>query len=258
MKSVLMLLKRDFKNSVNKRMLILLGFMILLQVWFIFGSGSVNNVIESKQMHFMAIVFSFNLFGSITALALSFDSISLERESKVMDLILTSDVSKKKVISSKILNCFLISGIFAFLYVLIMFIVYLSATRDIGISLLTFRYIFPVTAFLSIYCLMGLMLSIIFRFSRESLIVSVILGGLFIPRLFIIIVEGIGGILGLGVKIVEMLSMLSPALIMNALSGYAEQFDIILGALLLIIYLAVMISLSVIVFIKQDELNYGE
>ncbi|MDF2672213.1 MAG: hypothetical protein K0R09_478 [Clostridiales bacterium] len=258
MKSVLILLKRDFKNSINKRVFLLLGFMVLLQAWFILGSGSVNNVVQSRQMTFMEIVFSFNLFGSIVALALSFDSISLERENKVMDLILTSNISKKKVLLSKTLNCFLVSCAFAILYVLLILVIYLSAAKDIRVSLLALRYILPITAFLSIYCLMGLVLSIIFRSSKESLIISVILGGLFIPRLYLLVAEGIGNALGFEEKSIDMLSMLSPALIMNALSGYAEKSEIFLGVLLLIVYLVVMISLSIIVFTKQDELNYGE
>lgn len=258
MKSVMVLLKRDLKNSINKRVILLLGFMVLLQTWFIFGSGSVEEIKQSGQMHFMAIVFSFNLFGSIIALALSYDSISIERESKVMDLILTSNISKKKVLLSKAINSLIISGIFAVLYVLAILLIYLFASKDLSISLLTLRYVLPITAFLFIYNLMGLMLSIIFRSSRASFIVSVILGGLLIPRLFLLVVEGLAKPIGLGEKAIEMLSMISPALIMNALSGYAEQSQIILAVLLFIVYALTMTLLSMLVFSKQDELNYGE
>ena len=258
MKSVLILLKRDLKNSINKRVILLLGFMVLLQAWFIIGSGSVKEIKQTGLMNFMAIVFSFNLFGSIIALALSYDSISTERESKVMDLILTSNISKKKVLLSKILNSFVISGIFAVLYVLAILLIYLFISKDFSISLLTLRYIFPIIAFMFIYNMMGLMFSIIFRSSKASLVVSVILGGLFIPRLFLLVVEGLAKSIGLGQKAVEMLGLLSPALIMNALSGYAEQSQIILAVLFFIIYTLMMISLSMLLFSKQDELNYGE
>ncbi len=258
MKSLIILLKRDLKNSINKRVIFLLGFMVLLQTWFIFGSGSIEDIKQSGRMHFMAIVFSFNLFGSIIALALSYDSISIERENKVMDLILTSNITKKKVLLSKIINGLIISGIFAVLYVLAILLIYLFASEDLGISLLALRYVLPVTAFLFIYNLMGLMLSIIFRSSKASLIISAILGGLLIPRIFVLMVEGIGKSIGFGEKAVELLGMISPALIMNALSGYAEQSQIALAVLLLIIYTLAMVSLSMLVFSRQDELNYGE
>lgn len=258
MKEIIILLKRDLKNSLNKRMVLLLGFMVFLQVWFIFGSGSASEVIKTGQMHFMAIVFSFNIFGSIIALALSYDNISAEREDKVLDLILTSGISKKEVLTGKIINGLIVSGVFAAAYILIIMCVYLVMTGNSGISLLTLRYIIPVTVFLFIYNLMGLMLSIIFRSSRTSLIVCAIVGGLMIPRLFLLVVEGLAGILGFGEKTTELLGMISPALIMNALSGYAEQLQIIAGFILFLVYTVVMILLSMVIFTKQDELNYGE
>ncbi len=258
MNSIMVLLKRDFKNSINMRMFFLLGFMVLLQAWFIFGSGSVESVLQSGQMHFMAIVFSFNLFGSIIALAFNYDSISMERENKIMDLILTADVSKKKVILTKIFGSFIISVIFAGVYVLMILLIYLIASKNLSISMLTLRYIFPITVFMFIYNLMGLMLSIILRSSKTALIISVILGGFFVPRLFLAVVEGLAKTIGFSQEAIEKISMISPALIMNALSGYAQKSEITLGLLLFIIYSVLMILLCIVVFSKQDELNYGE
>jgi ABC-type transport system involved in multi-copper enzyme maturation permease subunit len=232
--------------------------MVLLQAWFIFGSGSVKSVMKSGQMHFMAIVFSFNLFGSVAALALNYDSISMERENKIMDLILTANVSKKEVILSKVFNSFIISGVFALLYVLIILLIYLIASKDLHISLLALRYVFPITVFMFIYNLLGLLLSIILRSSKASLVISVILGGLFVPRLFLAVVEGMAKTIGFSQEIIENISMISPALIMNALSGYAQKKQIILGLLLFIIYSVTTIILCMEVFSKQDELNYGE
>jgi ABC-type transport system involved in multi-copper enzyme maturation permease subunit len=258
MESVRLLLKRDFRNSISLKVFLLLIFMLLLQIWFILGSGSLKKVTQSGQMSFMAIVFSFNLFGSITALALSYDSISAERESKALDLILTSGVSKVKVVLSKCLNCFLISALFAGLYTAVIALVYFAACGDAGIVLQVFRYLLPVTAFLSIYGIMGLMLSILLRSSKQSLILSAILGGLTIPRLFVVMVDGLGSALGLGKNLIETLYMLSPALIMNALSGYEGVGRAFLGSLMLAVYVVGMLLVCIKVFIGQDELNYGE
>ncbi len=258
MKATGVLLKRDIRNSLNKKFFILLFFMIFFQFWFVLTSDSVRQVKETGEMFYMAAVFSFNFFGSIVALALGYNGISNEREAKFLDLILTSGISKKKVYLSKILTSFLISGVFALIYTFVLMLVYIIMSRDIGISLLALRYILPITAFLSIFSLMGLMLSVILRSSKASLITSIMIGGLLMPRLFVMIVDGLNNLLGLGQQTVNIIYMISPALIMNALNGYSETANFLWGLLLLVIYLAAIIITGIKVFIKQDELNYGE
>jgi ABC-type transport system involved in multi-copper enzyme maturation permease subunit len=151
LRDILVLLKRDVKNSFNLRFFTMLVFMLLFQFWFILGSASVKQVRTTGIMQYMAVVFSFNFFGSITALALNYDGISGERESKVLDLILTSGISKKKVYGSKVLESFLISGIFALLYVVVLMLIYLVMSGDIGLSLLTLKYVLPLSAFAGAY-----------------------------------------------------------------------------------------------------------
>lgn len=258
MGKVLVLLKRDMKNSLNIRWLFLLVFMLLLQLWFVAGSDSINQVKDSGQMGFMAVVFSFNLFGSIIALALNYDSISIEREGKVMDLILTSGISKKKVVWGKIINSLLVSGVFSGLYTAAMLLIYLLISKDPAFSLLTLRYFLPITVFLFIYGLLGLMLSILLRSSMASLVMAVILGGLMIPRLFLLFAEGFGNLTGLGEGAAEWIGMISPALIMNALSGYADADKIILAVILTAVYILVLAAFCMGAFISQDELNYVE
>jgi len=258
LRDVLVLLRRDLKNSINKRLFIMLLFLLLFQFWFVLGSDSVGQVKETGVMHYMAVVFSFNFFGSIVALTLNHDGLSIERESKFLDLILTSGISKNKVYFSKILTSIITSAIFAVLYIAILMLVYLVMSGDISMSLLTLRYVLPLTAFLSIFSLMGLMFSVTFRSSRTSLITSIIIGGILMPRLFVMIIDSLSGILGFGEMTTEILYMLSPALIMNALNGYSETIYVLWGLLLLCVYLAVVILSGMHVFIRQDELNYGE
>lgn len=258
MRDIYVLLKRDLKNSFNKRLFIMLVSMLLFQFWFIIGSDSVDQIKTTGIMHYMAVVFSFNFFGSIVALTLNHDGISIERESKFLDLILTSGISKKKVYISKILTSFLVSGIFALIYLLVLVLIYLVMSDDIGMSLLTLKYVFPLTAFLSIFSLLGLMLSVVFRSSRTSLIASIMLGGLLMPRLFTMIVDSLSNLFGFSEKVTQILYMISPGLIMNALNGYSELAYFLWALLLLGIYLTVNIISGVYVFIRQDELNYGE
>jgi len=256
--SVLILLKRDVKNSINKRFYFLLALMLVFQLWFVLSSGSVDQVKESGQMVYMAAVFSFNFLGSIVALALNYNGMSKERESKFLDLVLTSGVSKGKVFFSKVMANFLASGAFASLYVLVLAIVYFASTGDFALSLLTFRYLLPIMAFLSIFSLMGLMLSIMLRSSNASLITSIVIGALLMPRLFVMMIDGLGSLFALSQSVSDIISMISPALIMNALSGYSGTGIALWGVLLLVVYLASLMIKGAVTFVRQDELNYGE
>lgn len=256
MDKFLLLFKRDFFNCINKRLFLLLGFMVLFQTWFIVGSGSVAKVIESGQLNYMAIVFSFNFFGPLVALALTFDSISSERQNKVMDMLLTSGLTKRTVILSKTAMNLAISFVFSTLYVALIAVIYLLMSGNGSVALKCLAYIPALTAFSFLYCMLGLVLSILFRSSKVSFITSMIIGLLCMPRLLVSVFEGIGNALGLGAKFVELASMTSPALIMNALGG--ADGNILAGLCFLAFYITLMISLSMVLFSKQDELNYGE
>ncbi len=258
MNDVLVLLKRDLRNSFNRRIFIFLFLLLFLQIWFVLTSDSIGQVKKTGEMFFMAAVFSFNFFGSIAALTLNFNGMSIERESKFLDLILTSGVSKKRVYLSKIITNVLFSGIFALSYVLVLTLFYLVMTGNIGISLLTLRYILPITAFLSLFGLMGLMFSVLFRSSKVSLITSIFIGILLMPNLFVSIVDGLNNLIGFNDKAVQVLYMISPVLAMNALNGYSEKTYVFWALAVLVIYLSAVIISGMIIFTKQDELNYGE
>lgn len=258
MKTFWVLLRRDVQNSFGKKVYLLLFFMVLFQFWFVFTSDSVNQVKETGEMFYMAVVFSFNFFGSVVALALNYNGISNEREAKFLDLILTSGISKRKVYLSKALTGFVVSGVFALSYTLAFMLIYLILSGDIGIGLMTFRYTLPIMAFLFVFSLMGLMLSVILRSSKASLVTSVIIGGLLMPRLFVMMVDGLSNLFGFSQQVVNILYMISPAMIMNALNGYAETSQLLWGLLLLLIYFTTLLWTGINVFVKQDELNYGE
>lgn len=258
MNAVLMMVKRDIRNSLNRRFFLMLAFLLLFQVWFTLTSGSPQEVMESGQMFYMAAVFSFNFVGSLVALAMSSNGISRERESKFLDLILTSGVSKGKVYLSKLVAAFISSGVFAVLYTLAMALVYLLITGDLPLSLLMFQYVLPISSFLSIFTLMGLLLSVILRSSKTSLITALMIGALLMPRLFVMTADGLGNALGIPQTVIDILYLISPAMIMNALNGYSDLGYTLLGLLFLALYLILLAVAGTVVFARQDELNYGE
>lgn len=258
MNRFLFLLKRDVLRCVNKRFFLLLLFIAGFQAWFILGSGSVEKVLEAGRMNFMAIVFSFNFFGALVALALTFDSISRERQNKVLDLVLTSGLTKRTVILSKTAMNLIVSLALSVLYVVLVALIYFALGAGGAVALMCLAYIPAITAFNFIYCMLGLMLSIFLRSSKTSFIVSMAIGLLCMPRLLVTFLEGVANALGLGTGLVEWASMASPALIMNALGGGEGVQKSMIGICFLAFYVIMMIWMSVIVFQKQDELNYGE
>ena len=227
-------------------------------MWFIFTSDIVQQVEKTGEMGYMAVVFAFNFFGSIAALAMNYDGMSQDRESKFLDLILTSGVSKKMVFISKVFNSLFVSGVFALLYTSVLTIVHTILSGHIGTGILVWRYALPITLFLSIFSLMGLMLSVIFRSSKTSLITSVIIGALMMPQLFVLMMDGLSKALKFGGRTTEVLYMISPAITMNALNGYSETYLAVWATVIVAIYLAGIIIIGGKVFIFQDELNYGE
>ncbi|WP_177214743.1 hypothetical protein [Anaeromicropila populeti] len=58
--------------------------------------------------------------------------------------------------------------------------------------------------------------------------------------------------------VTQIIYLVSPALTMNALSGYSEIKQVVCALLLLAFYLTVNVILGLYVFQRQDELNYGE
>jgi ABC-type transport system involved in multi-copper enzyme maturation permease subunit len=257
MRGFTLLFRRDFTNSIHRRLFLLLGFMVLFQAWFIAGSGSVEKVMETGRMNYMGIVFSFNILGSLAALAITFDSVSGERRSKVMDLLLTSGVKKRMVIAGKTASNLAVSFVFSAMYAAAIALLYLALGGGMRAALSCPGYIPAITAFNFIYCMLGLALSILFRSSRTSFIVCMAAGLLCMPRLLLSMLEGLAGALGLGAEFVKTAGMASPALIMNAL-GSPEEGLLWVGMGFLAFYICATILASMAVFSMQDELNYGE
>jgi ABC-type transport system involved in multi-copper enzyme maturation permease subunit len=258
MNGMLLLLKRDVRNAMGRRMFLLLAFMVLFQTWFIAGSGSVKKVLETGSMDYMAIVFSFNFFGSLTALALTFDSISRERRNKVLDMLLTSGLKKRTVILSKIWMNLAVSLAFSVLYTVLIALVYVLMSGNARVILMCMRYIPALTAFNFVYCMLGLALSVLLRSSRVSFIVSMAVGLLCMPRLLLAVLEGLADALSLGSRFVEIGGLASPALIMNALAGSADGQTVLAAIAFLAFYVVFLVTLSIAAFQKQNELNYDE
>jgi hypothetical protein len=258
MSNILTLLQRDMKKNIGKRFILMTLFMVLFQCWFIFGSGTFSELRETGTVELMGIVFSFFIFGSIAATTMNYDTVSRERENKVMDYILTSPVSKTQVIVSKITTLFISSMIFSVAYLCFIILMFLLFSGKNLSWWIISKYTLPVGIFMFIYSMVGFMCSIALRSSKASFIICIVLGSLFMPRLLVTIVEGIGKVLSLSEAAVTKLSMISPAMIMSALIGGSQQTNVTWGIILAVFYFVMLIGFSILIFNRQDEMNYGE
>lgn len=258
MKEELLLFERDLKRILNKRFFLVLLFMVLFQSWFILGSGYKDKAGQNFEFSYMGFTFAFLILGSLAALSLNFDAISKERQNKVMDLLLTSSLSKTQVATGKLMASLASSLLFSLLYNLLVTLVYCLFGTGGAVIAVAFHNVLPVAAMIFIYSLMGLCLSVLFRSSRTSFIVSMACGLILMPRIFELFVDGICKGLKLGESASNLLLFASPAMIMSGLTGYNGTSNLFTGVGAFLFYAVVLIVLFFTVFRNQDEMSYNE
>jgi ABC-type transport system involved in multi-copper enzyme maturation permease subunit len=258
MKGFFLLLKRNLKRILGKRFFILLLFMVLFQSWFILGSGYKDKAGQTLEFSYMGFGFAFLILGSLAALSLNFDGISRERQNKVMDLLLTSSLSKTQIVAGKLAAALISSFLFSLLYNTVVTMIYCLFGSNGTVAIVALRNVLPVAALIFIYSLMGLFLSVLFRSSRTSFIVSMACGLLLMPRILEMFTSGISKALNLGNAVSNILMFLSPAMIMSSLTGYNGVTNLLTGIAALLIYVLALVILFFAVFRRQDEMSYNE
>ncbi len=258
MKETFLLFKRDLKRILNKRFLFVLLFMVLFQSWFIRGSGYKDKAGQNFEFSYMGFTFAFLILGSLAALSLNFDAISKERQNKVMDLLLTSSLSKTQIATGKLMASLALSLLFSLLYNLLVTLIYCLFRTGGAVIRVALHNVLPVAALIFIYSLMGLFLSVLFRSSRTSFIVSMACGLILMPRIFEMFVDGICKGLKLENAVSNLIMFASPAMIMSGLTGYNGASNLLTGIGAFLIYTVVLTVLFFTVFRNQDEKSYNE
>lgn len=258
MKKMFLLFRRDLKRILNKRFMLILLFMALFQSWFILGSGYKDKAGQNFDFSYMGFTFSFLILGSLAALSLNFDAVSKERQNKVMDLLLTSSLSKAQIAASKLVASLASSLLFSLLYNLLVTLIYCLFGTGGTVIAVALRNVLPVAAMIYIYSSMGLFLSVLFRSSCTSFIVSMACGLILMPRIFELFVDGICKGLNLGETISDFIMFASPAMIMSGLTGYNGTANLLTGVGAFFIYTVLLTVLFFTVFRNQDEMSYNE
>ena len=129
---------------------------------------------------------------------------------------------------------------------------------DFGHIFVLLQYVLPLWGYIMVYAAMGLLISIIARSSKASLIWSLAIGLILMPRFFVMLVEGAGKIFGWTGEMVNNVSLIAPGVMMQALSEVSDTSRFALAAIIFTISILIFLLVAYVVFTKQDELNYGE
>lgn len=258
MKHVLALFWRDFKKCNNLRTWLIWLALAAMGVFFFFTSGGKTKLVQHNEIEFMALFLPHMIFGSWAILSVYFDIISADREHNVMDCILCAGISKTQIFLAKAMAVAAMSLVLSAIYLTPVTGVIIGLSGDVSHGLVLVRYLLPLLGYIMVFAALGLLLSVVARSSKSALIWSLAAGLLLMPRLFVMLLEGIGQVAGWPAETVNRLSLVAPGVMMQALSDRANTASFGAAAMIFSGSILAFLGLGYAVFSKQDELNYGE
>ncbi|HKM34247.1 MAG TPA: ABC transporter permease subunit [Lachnospiraceae bacterium] len=258
MKSVYVLFRRDFKKAMNLRAWVIWLVLAAVGVFFFFTSGGKTKLIANNQVEFIALFLPHMIFGSWAILSVYFDLISSDREHNVMDCILCSGISKSKIFVAKILVIAVMSLVLAMIYLIPVTCFIIGLSKDWSHILVLFLYLLPLWGYIMVFAAVGIFISVLARSSKAALIWSLAIGLLLMPRLFVMLLEGIGQIAGWSTETINKMSLIAPGVMMQALSDVSDKSYFGIATIVFSVSILFFWSLAYLVFRRQDELNYGE
>lgn len=252
------MMRRDMKKTFSLRTVFIWACMSALCIFFFFTSDGRRQLMETGKVEYMTVMLPQIIFGSWAALSVYFDMVSADRQHNVLDMILCSGAAKSTVFLSKMLTMMIISLILSMIYLFPITAVIVGLSGQTGYFTLFFQYLMPLWGYIMVYASLGLVISVTARSSKAALIWSLAVGLILMPRFFMIIVEGLGAAFHWTQGAMDTVSLLSPGVLMDALSEFSDAARLITAAAGFSVGIIVLMFLSFFVFRRQDELNYGE
>ena len=249
---------RDLKKTLSPRAVSIWGCMSAICVFFFFTSSGRHDLIENGNVDFMTLMLPQIIFGAWAVLSVYFNLVSADREHNMLDCILCSGVKKNQIFLSKVLTSMMVSLVLSMIYLLPITAVIISVSGQASYFTLFLKYFLPLWGYIMVFASLGLTISIIARSSKTAMIWSLASGLILMPRFFIIIVDGIGSIFNWAQATKDTVSMISPGILMEALSDFLNITRLTNAVVGFSACIIVFLSIAFIVFRKQDELNYGE
>jgi len=256
--NIFVLFKRDFRKAMNLRTWLIWIALAGMGIFFFSATGGKTKLMNSDQIEFLSLFLPHMIFGSWAVLSSYFDLFSSDREHNVMDCIMCSGISKSKIFLSKVLTTAIMSLVLSFIYMLPITGEIVALSGNWGHMFVLLQYLLPLWGYIMVYASMGILISIVARSSKVSLIWSLAIGLILMPRFFVMIVEGVGKILGWSAEMVNKVSLVAPGVMMQALSEVSDTSQFALATTLFTISIVSFLALAYFVFLKQDEYNYGE
>lgn len=256
--TVLTLFLRDFKRSMNLRAWMIWIAMAGMGVFFFFAAGGKTELVDNDRIEYMSLFLPHMIFGAWAVLSVYFDLISSDRQHNVLDCILSGGISKSSVYCSKILVTMAMSLVLSVIYLLPLTLVVVGCTGETKHVLTLLSYVLPLWGHIMVYAAMGVLISVLARSSKAALIWSLAAGLLLMPRLFVMMVEGVGNLFGWTAEMISNVSMIAPGVMMQALSQPTATSRFALATTVFIISILMLFALGYFAFLWQDEMNYGE
>lgn len=213
---------------------------------------------EKGSLEYMTLFLPVIIFGAWAVLSVYFDLISSDREKNVMDCILCSGITKRQIFLSKLITAICVSMMLSLLYLLPITVVLISMGRSILYAEILFRYLFPLWGFIMMFASWALLLSIIARSSKTALIWCLAGGLILMPRFFMIIVDGLGGVFKWTQTMKNYISMLAPGIMLQALADNSDRIKLLIAIVYFTLGNGILFAAAYFTFVRQDEYNYGE
>lgn len=257
MQLVTTMMYRDLKRAFGFRTLGIWAVMAAFTVYFFFFSNGRRELVENNRLEYMSLFLPLIIFGAWAVMAVFFDLISADRERNVLDCILCSGTTKRHVFIAKIVTTAIVSLVLSFIYLapITIIVTCLSSTEK---AAMIGKYLIPLWGFIMVFAALGLMISVFARSSKAAMIWSLAAGLVLMPRFFILIPEGIGKVLNLSQQTVDNISMISPGIMMEALSNPNNASSWTTAVIGFTIGIVVLFGIAYVAFQNQDEYNYGE
>lgn len=256
--SFLLLMKRDIRKSLSLRALLIWLCLSGFELYFFFNSGGRRELVEKGSVNFMIVFLPQIIFGAWAVMSVYFDLISSDREHNVLDCILCSGVNKSRVFLSKVLASCIVSLLLSLIYLLPITLIIISIREEAGYISILFKYFLPLWSYIMVFAALGTAISVIARSSKAALIWSLASGLILMPRFFMIIVDGMGNLFKWTQATKSLVSMISPGILIEALSDYSDIAKSAAAAAGSLICIFICYTAAYLVFCRQDELNYGE
>ena len=241
------------KRALNVRSIGIWAIMAALCVYFFFASAGWHMLIMENQLDFMSLFIPQLIFGAWAVLTVFYDLMSVDREHNVLDMLLTSGVTKSEVFLSKTLAACVATLLMTLLYLLPV----AGMTGRAAYLNTILWYAFPLWGYIMAHASLVFLISVLASSSKAALIWSMAAGLFLMPRFYVMLLEGIGGLVYLVDRTIDALSLLSPGFLMNALADPNDSARFLQALIGFIAGSLGALFIAFQTFLRQDEFRYS-